>query len=95
MPLDIEQVKRQIITILRHHQIKRASLFGSLAKGELRDDSDIDILIEFEGRKSLFDLVDVKQDLEETLQRKVDVLTYNSLHPLMKEEIFESQVEIL
>ncbi len=64
-------------------------------RGELTDESDIDILIEFEGRKSLLNLVGLKIELEEILKRKVDVLTYKSLHPLLKDRILREQEVIL
>jgi predicted nucleotidyltransferase len=47
----------QYLDILRKHDVKRASLFGSVVRGEATEDSDIDLLVEFEGRKSLLDLV--------------------------------------
>ena len=59
------------------------------------NNGDIDILIEFKGKKSLLDLAGLKIELEEKLKRKVDVLTYDSLHPLLKEHILAEQVEIL
>ncbi len=55
----------------------------------------IDILVEFKGEKSLLDLVGLKIELEERLGKKVDVLTYNSLHPLLKERILNEQEVIL
>ncbi|HEC87084.1 MAG TPA: hypothetical protein ENI49_04370 [Thermoplasmatales archaeon] len=58
-------------------------------------ESDIDLLIEFEGKKSLLDLVELKLELQESLRRDVDVLTYKSLHPLLKEKILSKQEEIL
>ncbi|MGP3668261.1 MAG: nucleotidyltransferase family protein [Candidatus Bathyarchaeota archaeon] len=64
-------------------------------RGEERKDSDIDILVEFEGEKSLLDLAGLKIDLEEALGRKVDVLTYNSLHPLLRDRILQEQKAIL
>jgi hypothetical protein len=51
--------------------------------------------VEFQGRKSLLNLARLKLDLEEKLNRKVDVLTYKSLHPLLKDRILAEQVEIL
>jgi predicted nucleotidyltransferase len=71
--------------------VKRASIFGSVARGEATGDSDIDLLIEFEGRKSLLDLAGLKIELEESLGRKVDVLTYKSLHPLLRDRILEEE----
>jgi predicted nucleotidyltransferase len=76
---------------LKRFGVKRASLFGSLARGEDREDSDIDILVEFEAGKSLLDLAGLKIELEELLGRRVDLLTFNSLHPLLKDKILKEQ----
>ena len=72
-----------------------ASVFGSLARGEIQEDSDIDLLVRFKGEKSLLDLAGLKIDLEELLGEKVDVLTYDSLHPLLKDRILGEQKVIL
>ena len=95
MNAEIEKYKEIIITILKKHDVEKASLFGSIVRGELNSESDIDLLIEFKGNKSLLDLVTLKFELEEKLDFKVDVLTYNSLHPLLKDQILAEQVEIL
>ena len=91
----IEKYKKRILEILKEHDVKKASLFGSIVREEMTDGSDIDILIEFEGTKSLLDLARLKIKLEEALKCKVDVITYNSLHPLLKEQILAEEVEIL
>ncbi len=95
MVSQIEKLKEKILEKLIEHEVKRASLFGSIVREEMTDESDIDILIEFRGTKSLLDLARLKIELEEVLKRKVDVLTYNSLHPLLKDQILAEQVEIL
>jgi len=87
--VNIEDFNRQIIPVLKRFGVKRASLFGSLARGEDREDSDIDILVEFEAGKSLLDLAGLKIELEEVLGRRVDLLTFNSLHPLLKDKILK------
>ena len=92
---EIEEIKGIIIEALGKHGVRRASLFGSVVTGEATVNSDIDILVEFEGRKSLLDLVELKMELEDLLGKKVDVLTYESLHPLLKERILEEQEAIL
>lgn len=61
----------------------------------MTDESDVDLLVEFEKRKSLLDLAGLKIELEDALNRRVDVLTYRSLHPLLKERILAEQVRIL
>lgn len=90
-----KEIRDKIIGVLRKHGVKRAALFGSIVRGELSDESDIDILIEFEGRKSLLDLAGLKIELEDMMKRGVDVITYNSLHPLLKERILRYQEAIL
>ena len=84
-----------MIPVLRRYDVRKAAIFGSFVKGEEREDSDIDILVEFKGEKSLLDLAGLKIELEEILERKVDVLTYNSLHPLLKDKILQEQKVIL
>jgi len=91
----IEKIKDTIIEVSEKHDVKRAALFGSIVRGEATEESDIDLLVEFEGRKSLLDLAGLKLELQESLGREVDVLTYNSLHPLLRERILSEQEVIL
>lgn len=90
-----KELRALIVAILKNHDVKKASLFGSVVRGEDTPESDIDLLVEFEGRKSLLDLVCLKMELEESLHRPVDVLTYRSLHPLLKSRILMEQEIIL
>jgi predicted nucleotidyltransferase len=87
----LEKLKILIIQVLRLHGVKRAALFGSAARGELTRKSDVDVLVDLGKGKSLMDLVGLKLDLEEALEKKVDVITYNSIHPLLKERILKDQ----
>jgi hypothetical protein len=90
-----EKISRKILPILRRYDVARAAIFGSIARGESTERSDIDLLVEFKGQKSLLDLAGLKIALEELLKTKVDVLTYNSLHPLLKDKILSEQKVIL
>ena len=89
-----ERLKEKILPILKKYGIKKAALFGSFARGEQKPDSDIDILVKFKDRenKTLLDLVGLELELVDVLNRKVDVLTYNSIHPLLKDYILKEQV---
>jgi len=91
----IIEIKEKISEILEKNGVKKAALFGSIVRGDYTEKSDIDILIEFEGDKSLLDLVRLQFLLEEACEKKVDLLTYNSIHPLLKNRILEEQVIIL
>ncbi|MHA2495410.1 MAG: nucleotidyltransferase family protein [Candidatus Hodarchaeales archaeon] len=86
--------KEKILLICKKHDVEKVALFGSIVKEAFNEESDIDILVNFRGRKSLFDLVRLERELEQALHRKVDVITYKSLHPLLKERILQEQVVI-
>lgn len=95
MKNDVGKIKEKILPILRRNGVSRAGIFGSYARGGQKKGSDIDLLVEFSERKSLFDLVGLKLDLEEKLNKKFDVLTYNSLNYLLKDQILKEEVRIL
>lgn len=91
----MEPVRDKIIDILHKNGVKKASFFGSIVRGEMTGDSDVDILVEFEGKKSLLDLAHLKNELEDSINRQVDILTYKSLHPRLKDRILAEQVPII
>lgn len=93
--MSIAEIKNKILPVLKKYDVARASLFGSIVRNEATEGSDIDLLVEFEGEKSLLDLAGLKIELEELLRNKVDVLTYNSLCPLLREKILNEQEIIL
>jgi uncharacterized protein len=93
--MKIEKIKENILPILKKYKVKRAGIFGSVVRGEAKEDSDVDLLVELPVGASLFDLVGLKIELEERLQRKVDVLTYNSIYHLLKEQILSEEIGIL
>lgn len=85
-------IKKKAVPILRKSGVVRSAVFGSVARGEVKKKSDIDFLVEFAGKKTLFDLVGLKLALEDAFKRKVDVVTYDSLrHPLLKKYILKDQ----
>ncbi len=93
---DINKIKNKIKGILKKNGVVRAGIFGSYARGKQKKNSDIDILIEVKGKKfSLFDLVGLQLILEAKLRKKVDLLTYNGIHPLLKERILKEEVKII
>lgn len=92
----VSGIKKRSLPILKRHAVKRAAIFGSFARGEAKKKSDIDFLIEYKTKKkSLFDLVDLKAELEASLGRKVDIVTYNSIYWRIREQVLAEQVVIL
>jgi uncharacterized protein len=91
----IADIKPDIVEILSRNEVAKAGIFGSYARGEQTENSDIDILIEFSGRKSLFDLVRAERELGERLKRKFELVTYNSLNPLIRDSVLADEVRII
>lgn len=81
-----------INSIATKHGVKRISLFGSVARGEEQEKSDIDLLVDFDEGASLFDLINLKLELEGIYNRKVDITTVNSLHPLMASQVRDEAI---
>lgn len=94
MKTSLEEIKRKALPILKEAGVTRSSLFGSVVREEAKEDSDIDMLVDLPRGKTLFDLAGLQMDLEKVLNKKIDLVTYNSLHPLLKDRILSEQVQI-
>lgn len=88
-------------TVLESHQKHLSSLgthhlaiFGSIARNEATKKSDIDILVDFDAKKDLFDFIDLKFYLEELLQCDVDLVSRQALHPALKTRILSEAKQI-
>jgi predicted nucleotidyltransferase len=64
-------------------------VFGSMARGEAKRESDIDLIVRFSKRKSLLAVVKLERELSEALGRKVDLLTEDALSPYLRERILK------
>ncbi len=95
MNMTIREIKNKIIPILKKYGVTKASLFGSVVRKNNTESSDIDLLVELPETATLLELVNLKLDLEDLLQRKVDVLTFDSLHPLLKDRIMDEQQAVM
>lgn len=82
-----------LIELCRRSGVVRILLFGSMARGEAGEDSDIDLLVEFARPISLLKLVALERELSSALGRKADVLTEAAISPYLRERIrSEAQV---
>lgn len=86
-----QNIKRKIIPILRRQGVTKAALFGSAARGEMNQRSDIDLLVKLSRDKTLLDLAGLRLDLQQKLGKKIDILTYNSIHPRLRSRILSEQ----
>jgi len=94
--------KEQILSLLAGRRedilvrfgVKKLGVFGSAARDDMRSDSDVDILVEFNGRATFDRDMDTKCYLEELLGRKVDLVTLKAIKPRMKPYIMQDLVHV-
>jgi len=84
----------QIRQIVASHHASNARVFGSVAKGEDTNQSDLDILIDPTNETTLFDIGAIRRKLKDLLGVTVDVLTPNSLSDHFREEVIASSVPV-
>lgn len=95
MKVNIDDIKEKALPILKEAGVTRSSLFGSYVRGEQKDDSDIDMLVEVPRGTGLFAFIGLQRKLEDALQKKVDLVTYKSIHPRLRDRILKEQQPIL
>ena len=89
-----EEIFNRITRMLKKEGAKKIGVFGSYVHGEESPDSDIDVLVEFSDRKSLLDIIGIEQELSDTLDIKVDLLTEKSISPYLIDKIKREMVVI-
>ena len=89
--MTIQDISIKIITVLKSEGVLKAALFGSVVRGEAGKRSDVDLLVELDDDKSLLDLVGLKLNLEEKLGRKVDIVEYAAIKPILRDIILNEQ----
>ena len=90
---DVRQQREQIMALARQRRARQVSVFGSLVRGELYADSDIDFLVEFEDYK-LRDHIRLAQGLQRLLGRRVEVVDRHSLRDDLWAAIFEEALSL-
>ncbi|MCZ7370034.1 MAG: nucleotidyltransferase family protein [Candidatus Methanoperedens sp.] len=81
--------RNEILRIAAKYGARNVRLFGSAARGEALQDSDIDLLVDLEPGRSLFDLGGLLMDLQDLLACKVDVVTERGLRPRIRERVLK------
>jgi hypothetical protein len=92
----------EAITKLREHEaelrqlgVQHLYLFGSTARGEAGEDSDVDLFFDYErGKLGLFELMDVKEQTSRILGRKADIMTRDSLHKVLRSRIEAAALQV-
>ncbi len=86
----------KIADICRKYQVKELSVFGSAARGDLRPDSDLDLLVEFQPEASLglFEFAGMEEELAVAVGRKVDLVSKRGLKPRVRPSVLRDAIVI-
>ena len=95
MKANLADIKMRVLPILKEAGVTHSSLFGAVVRGEARQNSDIDMLVDVPRGTGLFEFVGLKHKLEEALKKKVDLVTFDALHPRLRARILQEQQPIL
>lgn len=82
----LQQHRSEVLTLASKYGVLSLRVFGSVARGEDRDDSDLDLIAEFEDGATLFDAFALQEALEVLLHHRVELATQQGLHPLIREQ---------
>jgi uncharacterized protein len=90
----LKKYRAEILQLALRHGAQEVRVFGSLARGEGNESSDLDLLVTLGEGRSLLDLVGLKQDLEDLVHRPVDVVTERALSPYLRERVLSEAVPL-
>jgi uncharacterized protein len=90
----LQKYRVDILDLAKRHGAKNVRVFGSLARGEDSEGSDLDLLVTLAEGRSLLDLVGLKQDVEDLIHRPVDVVTERALSPYLRERVLSEAIPL-
>ncbi len=90
----LEAKKREILRIAEKHGAHNVRIFGSVARGEADERSDIDLIVEFEPERSLLDHAALWLELQELLGCKVDVVSDRGIKPRIRERVLREAIPL-
>jgi predicted nucleotidyltransferase len=90
----LKEKRDEILNIASRYGARNVRVFGSIARGEGRRDSDLDVLVELEPGRSLLDIIAIKQDLEDLLNTKVDVVTEAAVSPYIRDQVLRQAISL-
>jgi predicted nucleotidyltransferase len=90
----LQDKRDEILRIAASHGARDVRVFGSLARGEARPDSDIDILVKLDPGRSLLDIIAIKQDLEDLMGCDVEVVTEAAISPYIREQVLKEAISL-
>jgi hypothetical protein len=86
--------KSEILELAASHGASNVRLFGSVARGDSREDSDVDLLVDLDAGRSLFDLGGLLMDLRDLLGAEVDLIEAGCLHPYVRDRVLAEAIPL-
>lgn len=93
--MTIDEIKKRSLPHFKVMGVRRAALFGSMARGEATDKSDLDFLVELPDSLDLLDVVHLKNLLEDEFNRGVDLVEFSCIKPRIRENVLRDQITLL
>ncbi len=90
----LREKREDILQLAQKHGARNIRVFGSVARGEADEKSDIDLLVDMEPGRSLLDMGGLLMDLRDLLGRDVDVVTVRGLKPRIREQVIKEAVAL-
>ena len=94
VPMLLRAKREDVLRLAARHGARNIRIFGSVARGEAGPDSDLDVLVDMEPGRSLFDMGGLLMDLQDLLGCKVDVVTEKGLHWYVRARVLEEAVPL-
>lgn len=91
---NLDNIKKKIRPILKKYGIKKAGIFGSLARGESAV-NDLDLLVKIDKKISLLEFIGIQQEIEDELGMKVDLVEYDAIKPALKDDILREEEPVI
>ena len=92
--LEVNDKRESVIHIAAKHGARNVRIFGSVARGDAGPSSDLDLLVDLDPGRSLFDLGGLLMDLQEFLDCRVDVITERGLRPRLREQVLREAIPL-
>lgn len=93
--MQIHSIKDHILEVLKRYPIKKAAIFGSFARGEANNTSDIDLLIESNQPITLFDVLRLEKELAAVTSRKIDIVEFSAIKNSIRTNVLRDAISIL
>ena len=89
-----EKISNQLPVLKDKYHVKKLGIFGSVARGQENNSSDVDIIVDFESPIGFFDFIRLENFLSEVLQKKVDLVSRNAVKPAIKDEVIKETIYV-